>query len=206
MKAASEVFRGKYMEELKLLCGQGRLSFYGAAGKYRGHYEFKELLRRCYSKGWVVYCKKTFRGAQPVISYLGKYTHRIAISNRRILRMDGTTVTFSVKDYRQGGRWKDLTLPGVEFIRRFLMHVPPKGFVRVRHYGLLSSRSKKKNLALCRNLLGCRQYLSELEDMDTAQMVEHLWGIKICVCRHCGGRLAGHHRVAPGQRRDPMLC
>lgn len=206
VKAASEVFRGKYMAELKLLWEQGQLSFYGTAGKYRNHYGFKELLGRCYSKGWVVYCKKTFNGAQSVISYLGRYTHRIAISNRRILRMDGSTVTFSVKDYRQEGRWKELTLPGVEFIRRFLMHVPPKGFVRVRHYGLLSSRSKKKNLALCRNLLGCRKYLSELKNMDTAQMMEHLWGIKIYVCRHCGGPLIGHHRVAPGQRRDPMLC
>ena len=79
-----------------------------------------------------------------VIDYLGKYTHRIAISNHRIICMDDENVTFSVKDYRNKGQWKELTLSGVEFIRRFLMHVPPKRFVRIRHYGLLCSRSKRQ--------------------------------------------------------------
>lgn len=81
-----------------------------------------------------------------MIDYLGKYTHRIAISNHRIIRMDDETVTFFVKDYRNKGEWKELTISGIEFIRRFLMHVPPKRFVRIRHYGLLCSRSKRKSL------------------------------------------------------------
>ena len=200
VKVISEVFRGKYMEGLKRLWEGGRLSFHGSAEKYRNRYAFKELINTCYSTDWVPYCKKTFSGAQSVISYLGKYTHRIAISNHRIIRMDEENVTFSVKDYRNGGRWKEFTLSGAEFIRRFLMHVPPKRFVRIRHYGLLCSRSKNKQLALCRNLLGCRKYLSKLRDMEMPQILEHLYGIKICVCRECGGHLG------KPQIRIPQRC
>lgn len=190
IKVISSVFKGKYMDILKDLWKQEKLVFHGSAEKYRNHYSFKELLDICYSKEWIPYCKKTFNGAESVIKYLGKYTHRIAISNYRIICMDENTVTFSVKDYRNEGRWKELTLSGVEFIRRFLMHVPPKRFVRIRHYGLLCNRSKNKNLAICRNLLGCKKYISELKNMDIPQMLEHLYGINICICKHCGGRMS----------------
>lgn len=185
----SKVFRGKYMEELKQLWESEQLVFHGSAEKYRNHYIFKELVDTCYSVDWVPYCKKTFNGAQSVISYLGKYTHRIAISNHRIIRMDEDSVTFSVKDYHDGGKWKEFTLSGVEFIRRFLMHVPPKHFVRIRHYGILCSRTKNRQLPLCRNLLGCRKYLSKLRDMEMPEILEALYGIQICICRKCGGHL-----------------
>ena len=143
---------------------------------------------------------KTFNGAQSVINYLGKYTHRIAISNHRIIRMDEDTVTFYVKNYREEGSWKELTLTGIEFIRRFLMHVPPKRFVRIRHYGLLCTRTKTRQLTLCRNLLGCKQYLSRLKSMETPQMLETLYGIKVTVCKCCGGHLG------KPQQRCPMRC
>ena len=164
------------------------------------HYAFKELLDTCYSAEWIPYCKKTFHGAQSVIDYLGKYTHRIAISNHRIIRMDDETVTFSVKDYRNKGQWKELTLSGIEFIRRFLMHVPPKRFVRIRHYGLLCSRSKSKKLTLCRNLLGCRKYISKLHDKGMPEILKHLYGINVCVCKICGGKLG------KPQLRMPQRC
>ena len=86
-------------------------------------------------------------------------------------------------------KWKELTIPGVEFVRRFLMHVPPKRFVRIRHYGLLCTRSKNKHLTLCRNLLGCKKYISILKNMETPQILETLYGIKISVCKCCGGHL-----------------
>lgn len=193
----SKVFRGKYLEELKSLWEQHRLQFHGSAKKYQNYYEFKKLLTQCYSKEWIPHCKKTFNGAQSVIKYLGKYTHRIAISNHRIISMNDSVVTFSVKDYRNNGRWKELTLSGVEFIRRFLMHVPPSHFVRIRHYGLLCSRYKNKNLTICRNLLGCKKYLSELRELTPPQIIEHLWGIKVCVCKYCGGHMIDHHRQLP---------
>lgn len=200
IQVVSKVFRGKYLEELKLLWKQEKLQFYGSSEKYRNHYAFQELLDACYAAEWIPYCKKTFNGAQSVISYLGKYTHRIAISNHRIIRMDEKTVTFSVKDYQNKGQWKEHTLSGVEFIRRFLMHVPPRRFVRIRHYGLLCSRTKNKKLTLCRNLLGCQKYLSKLHEMDMPEILEHLYGIKICVCKVCGGHLG---RL---QKRIPLRC
>ena len=196
----SKVFRGKYMEELKSLWEDGKLKFYGSSEKYQNRYEFKSLIDTCYSKEWIPHCKKTFNGAQSVIKYLGKYTHRIAISNYRIIRINDENVTFSVKDYRNAGKWKELTISGVEFIRRFLMHVPPKRFVRIRHYGLLCSRMKNSNLTLCRNQLGCKKYISELRNMTSAQILDHLWGFKVGICKHCGGKVIDHHR------QKPLLC
>lgn len=105
------------MDELKNLWNTNQLEFHGTAEKYRNHYAFKELIDFCYDAEWIPYCKKTFNGAQSVIDYLGKYTHRIAISNHRIICMDDGNVTFSVKDYRNKGQWKELTLSGVEFMR-----------------------------------------------------------------------------------------
>ncbi len=186
----SKLFRGKYLDELKKLWDTQKLQFHGSSEKYRNHYSFKELLDICYKKDWIPHCKKTFNGAQSVINYLGKYTHRIAISNHRIIRMDDNTVTYYVKDYREEGKWKEYTISGIEFIRRFLMHVPPKRFVRIRHYGLLCTRSKAKHLPLCRNLLGCKQYLSKLKDMEAPLMLETLYGIKVTVCKCCGGHLS----------------
>ena len=196
VKTLSKLFRGKYMNELKILWKENKLQFHGSSEKYRNHYAFKELLNICYEKDWIPHCKKTFNGAQSVINYLGKYTHRIAISNHRIIRMNEDTVTYYVKDYREEGKWKEYTISGVEFIRRFLMHVPPKRFVRIRHYGLLCTRSKTKHLTLCRNLLGCKQYLSRLKDMETPQILETLYGIKVTVCKCCGGHLGKpQHRI-----------
>ena len=197
VKILSKVFRGKYMDELKSLYKDNKLEFHGSSEKYRNSYSFKELLNICYKKDWVPHCKKTFNGAQSVINYLGKYTHRIAISNHRIIRMDEDTVTYYVKDYREQGKWKELTISGVEFVRRFLMHVPPKRFVRIRHYGLLCTRNKNKHLTLCRNLLGCKKYISILKDMEAPQIIETLYGIKISVCKCCGGHLGKPHLHMP---------
>lgn len=192
IRVLSKKFRGKYMAELKALWENKKLEFHGLASKYRNHYAFKELINSCYVKEWIPYSKETFNGAGSVIQYLGKYTHRIAISNYRLIRMTDTTVTFSVKDYKNQGQWKELTLTGIEFIRRFLMHVPPKHFVRIRHYGLLSSRTKRKKLTLCRNLLGCKKYISEIKDMSVPEMLKHLWKIDICVCKICGGHMGAN--------------
>lgn len=200
IRVVSKVFRGKYMEAVKSLWNDGKLEFHGSAEEYRNHFAFKELLNTCHGKEWEPYCKKTFNGASSVINYLGKYTHRIAISNHRIIRMDETSVTFYVKDYRNEDAWKELTLSGVEFIRRFLMHVPPYRFVRIRHYGLLCNRSKKENLTICRNLLGCKKYLSELRGKTTAEILKRLYKIDIFVCQHCGSPHIRQKRI------EPMRC
>ena len=188
----AKVFRGKYLCELKSLWNDSKLEFHGTAKKYQNHYCFKELLDECYKKDWVAYCKETFNGAQSVINYLGKYTHRIAISNHRIKSMTEATVTYAVKDYKNKGQWKEKTVPGEEFIRRFLMHVPPKRFVRIRHYGLLSCRNKSKKMTHCRNLLGCKKYISALKNRSAAEMIKLLYNIDVCRCSSCGGKMVSH--------------
>ena len=185
----SKVFRGKYLDELKSLWNDSKLKFHGTAEKYQNSYRFKELLDKCYEKNWVTYCKETFNGAQSVINYLGKYTHRIAISNHRIKSMTDTTVTYVVKDYKNEGCWKEKTISGEEFIRRFMMHVPPKRFVRIRHYGLLSCRNKRKKITLCRNLLGCKKYISTLKNLNAVEMIKVLYHIDVCKCSSCGGNM-----------------
>ena len=143
----------------------------------------------CYGKDWVTDIRESFAGAESVMRYLGRYTHRIAISNSRILRMDESTVTIMAKNYRNGGKQEELTLDGVEFVRRFLMHVPPKRFVRIRHYGLLSNHNKRKLIPICRNLIGCREFLRRLRPDDKAQVIKALYKKDVTVCPCCGGKL-----------------
>lgn len=201
IRVISRLFRGKYLAELKQLWEDGQLEFHGTAKPYQNHYAFKELLNICYGKEWVPYCKKPFNGAESVIRYLGKYTHRIAISNYRIKSMTDNSVTFAAKDYKNQGQWKSVTIPGEEFIRRFLMHVPPKRFVRIRHYGLLSSRNKSRKITLCRNLLGCEKYISWLKEMDAPAIIKFLYNKDVCICSSCGGRIipfpTGQYQVRP---------
>ena len=189
IRVISRLFRGKYLSELKQLWEDDKLEFHGSAECYKNHYTFKELLDSCYNKEWIPYCKKPFDGAEPVIKYLGKYTHRIAISNYRIKSMTDCTVTFTAKDYKNHGQWKEVTISGEEFIRRFLMHVPPKRFVRIRHYGLLSSRNKNRKITLCRNLLGCKKYLSRLKNLDAPAIIRLLYNKDVCKCSSCGGKI-----------------
>ena len=121
-----------------------------------------------------------------------KYTHRIAISNHRIKSMTEATVTYAVKDYKNKGQWNEKTVPGEEFIRRFLMHVPTKHFVRIRHYGLLSCRNKSKKMTHCRNLLGCKKYISALKNRSATEMIKLLYNIDVCRCSSCGGKMVPH--------------
>ena len=196
-KAIAKVFKGKFLSGLKELHKEGKLCYAGEAEKYRNHYEYRDLMDRCYQKDWVTDIRESFTGAESVMHYLGRYTHRIAISNSRILRMDEKGVTFRVKDYRNGGVWKELTLDGVEFVRRFLMHVPPGRFVRIRHYGLLSNQKKRRLIPLCRNLIGCREFLRRFRKDDKVRAIRILYKIDVTKCPNCGDTMS----YEPGQRR-----
>lgn len=171
---------------MKILRKEDRLIFEGEAAKYRNYYEFQELLNSCYKKKWVTFLKESFAGAETVMEYLGRYTHRIAISNSRILAMNEETVTLKIKDYKNGGIWKEQMLSGVEFVRRFLMHVLPKGFVKIRHYGLLGNRNKNGKIPMCRNLIGCEKYLPKLKELDHAGIMKVLYDVDINKCPCCG--------------------
>ena len=166
-----------------------KLEYHGTAAHLKNHYEFKALLNSLYEKNWVVYTKEAFNGADSVIRYLGRYTHRIAISNHRIVSMTDETVSYPVKDYKNGGKYIEQTIKGTEFLRMFLMHVLPKGFVPIRHYGLLSCRNKKEKMTHCRKLLNGIQYISKLRDKTCAEKLMILYKKNICKCEACGGNL-----------------
>ena len=189
VKVMSAVFKKYYLTELKELWQEGKLEYHGTAKYLKNHYEFKELLDMLYTIPWVVYTKEAFGGAQSVIDYLGRYTHRIAISNRRIVRIEGDKVVYKVKDYKNGGKMTEMSVEGTEFIRMFLMHVLPKGFVKIRHYGMLSCRNKSKKITICRNILGGKQYISKLRGMNTAEKIKHLFHCDITKCKNCGAKL-----------------
>lgn len=149
-KVLSKKFRGKYLYYLKQYYEQNRLEFYNDAKQYKNPKCFQSLLDECYAKNWYSYTKRTFSGPLAVVEYLGRYTHRIAISNHRIVSINKDSITFRVRDYQDKNRKKTVTLKAAEFIRRFFMHILPKGFVKIQHYGLLANRNKQTKLKLCR--------------------------------------------------------
>ena len=148
-----KLFRGKFLAGLRCLHRKGKLRCQGPAAEYADKKNFARLIGPLYRQRWVVYAKKAMGGPEQVLRYLGRYTHRIAISNHRLLAFDGEQVTFRWKDYAHGGKQRIMTLHSHEFLRRFFLHVLPKGFVRIRHYGLLANRFRNKNLAQARQLL-----------------------------------------------------
>jgi hypothetical protein len=154
VKVLGRVFRGKFLALLKRAQEDGKLSFQGALGPLHDGAAFAARLRSLYEKDWVVYAKPPFGGPARVLKYLARYTHRVAISNHRLLAMKDGRVTFSYKDYARGQRQCTMTLDATEFLRRFLLHVLPRGFTRIRYHGLLAHRDRTAKLDRCRYLLG----------------------------------------------------
>lgn len=154
VRVLSRVFRGKFLAGLRRAWQRGDLSFHGSLELLRDEREFKRRIDQAYRREWVVYAKPPFGGAEQVLKYLARYTHRVAISNSRLVSMDSDRVTFRWKDYAHEGRCATMTLLAVEFIRRFLLHVLPAGFQRLRRYGFLANGHGQRKLELCRRLLG----------------------------------------------------
>ncbi len=161
----------------------GRLQFHGSQQPLADLARFAELCRTLRAKEWVVYSKRPFAGPAQVLKYLSRYTHSVAISNHRIVAFDGDAVTFRYRDYARGSRSRTMTLRGVEFLRRFLMHVLPKNFVRIRHYGFLANRARKEKLPACRRLIAQQlgATLASAIASDEAPPAEDRRR-----CRHCG--------------------
>jgi hypothetical protein len=154
VRVLSRVFRGKFIAHLKQAYAGGEVSFHGRLRHLSQPAEFERCLDRCVRQEWVVYAKPPFGGPQQVLKYLARYTHRVAIANSRLMDLADGRVQFRWKDYADGNQHKTMTLDAHEFIRRFLLHVLPRGFMRIRYYGFLSSRGRQEQLALCRSLLG----------------------------------------------------
>ncbi len=149
----SIVFRGKFTEALRSLFRRNRLAFHGSLAWLAEPRSFAHFLHRLHRHEWIVDVRKPFGGPEHVLHYLARYTHRVAISNHRLIAMDDGKVTFRWKDYAHGGKQRKMTLAAEEFIRRFLLHVLPKGLVRIRHYGWMANRHRRECAALCRTLL-----------------------------------------------------
>jgi hypothetical protein len=153
VKVLSRVFRGKFLAFLRTAFRKGRLQFHGRLAALGQKPAFDAFLRQAYGSEWVVYTKPPFGGPQQVLRYLSRYTHRVAISNHRVLNISDGNVTFRWRDYAHGNKKRKMTLPACEFLRRFFLHVLPQGFVRIRHFGFLANAHRKKLLPLCRRLL-----------------------------------------------------
>ncbi len=153
VKVLSRVFRGKFVAGLRRTYRRKRLRFHGPIAGLGEPKRFASFLRTVFRQDWVVYAKPAFGGPTQVLRYLGPYTHRVAISNHRLLAFDGGRVTFRWKDYAHGSKQRKMTLSATEFLRRFVQHILPRGFVRIRQYGFLATRNRTANLALGQQLL-----------------------------------------------------
>jgi Putative transposase/Transposase zinc-binding domain len=152
--ALSRVFRGKFTAGLRDLFRRNRLQFHGSLQKLADPDCFRQFLRRLFTNDWVVYAKPPFGGPEHVLRYLARYTHRVAISNHRLIDFKDDRVSFLWRDYAHGGKQKVMTVAAHEFLRRFVLHVLPGGLVRVRHFGLFANRNRSATLARCRVLMG----------------------------------------------------
>jgi hypothetical protein len=186
VRVLSRVFRRIFLEQLAHAYTTGQLQFAGALAPLHEPQAFAAYLAPLRQREWVVYAKKPFGSAQRVLDYLGRYTHRVAISNTRLLSMDNAQITFRWKDYRQSYKHQRLTLTATEFIRRFLLHVLPGGFHRIRHFGFLGNRYRQAKLALCRHLLAMPPHppVSPAR-RDYRDRYEQLTGKSLRVCPLC---------------------
>ena len=187
VKVLGKKFRGKFLYFLKQ--EYNNLEFFKDMKMYENPKVFESLIDSLYQKNWIVYSKAPFKNAGSVLEYLGRYTHRIAISNNRILNFKDGCVTFKWKDYKDGSKQKVMRLTGVEFMRRILLHILPDRFMKIRHYGFLANPNKKKRLRLAQLLTGSRLLPKIREKLLVKDIMLALLGIDITKCKACGGNL-----------------
>jgi hypothetical protein len=197
VKALSKVFRSKYLSALEKVYQQGELQFTGPLQPWREPKGFERLVDALFKQDWVVYAKAPFGSASHVLSYLGRYTHRVAISNNRLVAFQDGQVSFQWRDARRGHTLQTQTLEAAEFIRRFLLHVLPRGLMRIRHYGVLGNRCRRAQLSACRVLLGQLEPIARQPE-SVAVVMRRLTGIDIDRCPHCQkGRLEVIMTISP---------
>jgi hypothetical protein len=205
VRVLSRLFRRRFLEELAKAHDSGRLRFFGENAALADAARFARWLGALREPEWVVYAKRPFAGPAAVLAYLSRYTHRVAISNRRLVAFDERGVSFRWKDYRTKGktRYKTMTLSANEFMRRFLLHVLPGGFHRIRHYGLLANAARTNNLARARELLHVVSEPAEPQPPDEPTAIVQ----PLFVCPDCGAAMLIIETFARGQpiRAPPTL-
>ena len=192
VRVLSKVFRGKFLEALEEAFQHGELTFCGNIQHLAQPVHFQRFLNQLSRKKWVVYAKPPFGGAEHVLQYLARYTHRVAISNHRLAHFDGNQVTFRWKDYAHGNKKRKMTISADEFLRRFLLHVLPGGFTRIRYFGFLANRCRTVSIELCRTLL----HASEPVKQESARLSSSptTWP-----CPHCAGFMVFAERLSAAQ-------
>ncbi|MBL8209793.1 MAG: transposase [Bryobacterales bacterium] len=190
VKVLSRVFRGKFTAGLKRACRQDKLAFFGACRSLAEPKAFNRFLRTLFRQDWVVYAKKPFGGPEHVLHYLARYTHRVAISNHRLVDVTESKVSFRWKDYAHHSKHRIMTLSHDEFLRRFLQHILPRGFPRIRYFGLLANRRRGALLPLCRSLLSLGQEPTPAKTVSAPALG---------VCPLCQGPMRTVERLSAGQ-------
>jgi hypothetical protein len=187
VRVLSALFRGKFLDLLKDGFQRGNLVFPTHLHHLQDPKNLETFLKHLYRKPWVVYCKPPFDGAQGVLQYLGRYTHRIAISNNRIRTLQDGKVSFLWRDYADHNRQKTMTLQADEFIRRFLLHVLPARYVRIRHFGLLANRNRKDHITLCRMILEDGKTITKENDRQETwqEQLLRICGVDVTTCPIC---------------------
>ncbi|MBR1865592.1 MAG: transposase, partial [Lachnospiraceae bacterium] len=180
----SAMFRGKFLDGLEKLYHSGKLIIPAALGSLENPADWSSFRDRLYTRKWVAHVKETFNGNGNAIEYLGRYTNKIAITDSRIVSVSGEAVTFTVRG-ADGKQSETVTITPVEFIMRYLLHVLPKGFQKIRYYGYLNNSRRRDNMLLIFNLQGFRQFLQKCKGMDSAAVIMAKWGYDICACPHC---------------------
>lgn len=199
----SMVFRGKLLNAIEKAVASGSIEATLASGV-----QVPNLLRRAARPKWIVYAKPPFAGPEQVLAYLGRYTHRIAISNDRIVSMEDGQVTFHYRDRADGNRRKSMILPAVTFLRRFLLHVLPPGFVRIRHYGFLANSVRRERIALCRRLLGVpADEAPPARTESWEELLLRVTGKDVTRCPQCkAGHLHTTHEIRAGRSQSRIRC
>lgn len=202
-KSVAKEFKRRYLAKLLKAYDKGELIFPGKTAKFSSPESFKALLSQTGRKKWVVYAKRPFAGPEQVLEYLGRYTHRVAISNNRIKAIDNGKVTFAYRDRRDNNTLKGKTVPATEFIRRFLLHVLPDGFMKIRYFGFLAHTNKGKYIPLLRKLIDPRAEIPVMIKESTVDLMLRLTGIDITLCPKCQkGRMRTIAEL-PRLSRDP---
>jgi hypothetical protein len=194
------LFRGKFLDGLKREYEAGELRFPGQIEELKEASAFKRFLTNLYHQAWVVYCKRPLKHPEKVVDYLGRYTHRVALSNDRLVKLEGNNVTFRWRDSADNNKIKWLTLEAFEFIRRFLLHVLPEQFVKIRYYGILSHRNRKMKLLRCKKLMGvaASEEAEQASKESSQDLLTRITGIDLRVCPYCGkGKMIQRETLPP---------
>ena len=186
VRVLRDKFKGKYLSLLDACYQKGELVFSSSCSTLQDPCVWKTFKNSLYEKDWCPYIKETFNGFGNAIEYLGRYTHRVAISNNRILSVTETEVTFSARGKKPGDPKREITISHEEFIRRFLMHVLPAGFQKIRYYGFLNNRMKSRNLKIIFRIQGGQRFRQRYAGLSMAELLKAVWNIDLSICPECG--------------------